>query len=128
MFYDKRAREPNFNVGERVFLLKPSETTGANRKFARPIHGPYRIVSVEPNNASICRIDRPQDEPIRVALQRLRQCPDEFPNEYWLPDKPRKRGPKSQVQGQQKADQANEDQVTVSDASPLPISTGDESA
>ena len=33
-FYDKRARAPNFAVGERVFLLKPAETTGASRKFA----------------------------------------------------------------------------------------------
>ena len=56
-FYDKRAREPNFNVGERIFLLKPSETRGVNRKFGRLFHGPYRIVSVEPNNTSIRRID-----------------------------------------------------------------------
>ena len=26
-FYDKRAREPNFAVGERVFLLKPAEAS-----------------------------------------------------------------------------------------------------
>lgn len=75
-FYNKKARETNFSVGERVFLLKPVETTGANRKFARPFHGPYRVVSVEPNNASIHRVDRPQDQPILVALQRLRRYPD----------------------------------------------------
>ena len=59
-FYNKRARETNFSVGEHVFLLKPAETTGANRKFARPFHGPYRVVSVEPNNACIRRVDRPK--------------------------------------------------------------------
>jgi hypothetical protein len=41
--FDNRAREPNFTLGERVFLLKPAETTGANRKFARPFHGPSPV-------------------------------------------------------------------------------------
>ena len=91
-FYDKKAREPNFTTGERVFLLKPSETTGASRKFARPFHGPYRITSVEANNACVRRVDRPQDEPILVALQRLRRCPDEVGDEFWPPDSQKKRG------------------------------------
>ena len=94
--YDRKAREPDFAVGERVFLLKPSEMTGASRKFARPFHGPYRIVTLEPNNASIRRVDRPQDEPILVALQRLRRCPDEVPDECWPPDKARKKNTKKQ--------------------------------
>ena len=45
-------------VGKLVFLLNPSETTGANRKFARPFHGPYRITRVDVNNAYICCVDR----------------------------------------------------------------------
>ena len=126
--YDKRAREPNFVVGERVFLLKPSETTGATRKFARPFRGPYRIVDIEPNNASIRRVDRPQDEPILVALQRLRRCPEEVPDEYWPPDKPRKGRPRNREK--QRDDQANEpsekepagaSQAPTVEDTPLPI-------
>ena len=95
-YYDKRTREPQFVVGERVFLLKPSETTGASRKFARPFHGPYRITGVDVNNAYIRRVDHPQDEPVLVALQRLRRCPDEVADEFWPPDRrPKKQVPKS---------------------------------
>ena len=84
--YDRKGRSPNFAVGDRVFLLKPSEKTGEARKFARPYHGPYRIVELSPSNAYIRRVDRPQDDPIFVALQRLRRCPDEIPDEFWPPD------------------------------------------
>ena len=84
--YDKRTQEARFAVGELVFLLKPSETTGASRQFARPFHGPYRITSVDVNNAYIHRVDHPQDEAILVALQRLRRCPDEIADEFWPPD------------------------------------------
>ena len=54
--YDRKGRSPNF---ARVFLLKPSEKTGEARKFARPYHGPYRIVELSPSNAYIRRVDRP---------------------------------------------------------------------
>ena len=93
--HDKRAREPNFTPGERVFLLKPAETTGASRKFARPFHGPYRIVSVETNNAYIRRVDKPHEDPILVAFQRLRRCPDEVGDEFWPPDSLTKKKKKS---------------------------------
>lgn len=82
--YDGRSRPPNFAVGERVFLLKPAEKTGEARKLARPFHGPYRVMELTPY---IRRVDRPQDEPIFIALQRLRRCPDEVPDNFWPPDK-----------------------------------------
>lgn len=77
VYYDRKTRPPNFSVGERVFLLKPAEKSGEKRKFARPYHGPYWVVDFTPNNASLCRVDKPQDKPILVALSRLRRCPDE---------------------------------------------------
>ena len=52
-YYDKRAQLSRFAGGERVFLLKPSETTAVSRKFARPFHGSYRITGVDMNNAYI---------------------------------------------------------------------------
>ena len=74
-------------VGERVFLYKPEKKTGKNRKFARPFHGLYHIVEVDVNTAKIMRVDRPQEEPILVAVDRLRRCPDEIGDEFWPPGK-----------------------------------------
>ena len=74
-FYDRRSRLAKFRVGDRVFLFKPSTKTGETRKFARPFHGPYRILELGVNTAKIRRVDRPQDEPLLVALDRLQQCP-----------------------------------------------------
>ena len=92
----KRTQEPSFAVGKCVFLLKPSETTGASREFARPFHGPYRITRVDVNNAYIRCVDRPQDKPILVNLQRLRRCPHEVAEEFWPHDgRPKKQMLKS---------------------------------
>ena len=49
--YDKRSRPPNFQVGDRVFLYKPADKTGPLRKFARPYHGPFRVVEMDVNTA-----------------------------------------------------------------------------
>ena len=87
--YDQSCRPPHFQEGERVFLFKPSEKSGPTRKFARPFFGPYRIVDLESNTAKIRRIDRPREEPILVALERLRKCPPDLADNYWPPDKRR---------------------------------------
>ena len=55
--YDRKNRPPNFAEGDRVFLLKPAEQTGELRKLARPYHGPYRIITMDTNTASIRRVD-----------------------------------------------------------------------
>ena len=90
-FYDQKSRPPNFAVGERVFLFKPSEKTGEARKLARPYHGPYRVTRLDTNTAHICRVDRPQEEAILVALGRLRRCPLEIGEDFWPPSKPRRK-------------------------------------
>ena len=92
IYYDQKTRPPNFAVG--VFLLKPAERTGEGRKLARPFHGPYRVVEITSNDARVRRVDRPQDEPILVALDRLRRCPEEIPDEFWPKDKKSKSKPK----------------------------------
>ena len=70
-----------------MFLLKPAERTKEGWKLARPFHGPYGIVEITSNDAHIRRVDQPQDEPILVALDRLRRCPEEIPDEFWPKDK-----------------------------------------
>jgi hypothetical protein len=81
--YDKRACANVFRVGDRVFLYKPAAKSGKAYKFARPYYGPYRIVEITTNDAKICPVDIPNEEPIFVALDRLRCCPGEIGDEFW---------------------------------------------
>ena len=50
------------------------------------------------NRAKVRRVDRPGEEPILVALERLRRCPKEVADEFWPPDKVRK-GTKTHKRG-----------------------------
>ena len=129
VYYDRKTKQPQFAVGERVFLLKPSEKTGKNRKFARPFHGPYRIVEINPSNASIRRVDKPQEEPILVALSRLRRCPDEIPDEFWPADatkpkrgRPRKRPP-APMDTTSEDELSDDPELALVESSPLEPST-----
>ena len=90
-YYDRDKKLPNFVEGDRVFLFKPAEKTGEGRKLARAYHGPYRIVELATNTARIRRIDKPNEDPMLVALDRLRRCPKEITEEFWPPDKPKAR-------------------------------------
>ena len=76
-YYDRKAKSV-FKAGDRVFLYKSSEKKGKAHKFARPFHGPYRVLEVTSNNANIRPVDKPDAEPILVALDRLRSCPEEI--------------------------------------------------
>ena len=77
--HDRKGRSPNFAAGERVFLFKLAEKTEHAWKFARPYHGPFRIVDLNANTAKIRRVDWPEEEAILVSLERLRRCPLEAP-------------------------------------------------
>ena len=80
--YDRKSKIV-FKEGDRVFLYKPAAKSGKAHKFARPFHGPYRILEVTTNDAKIQPVDRPQSEPILVALDRLRKCPAEVADDFW---------------------------------------------
>ena len=79
--YDRRAQDPTFRVGERVFLYTSSLKSGQAYKFARPFQGPFRIIELHANGATLQKVDRPSGPSIRVALSRLRRCPKEIPDE-----------------------------------------------
>ena len=82
--YDGKAKSRKYCVGDWVFFHMPSEVRGKAWKFARPFHGPYRILELTPVNASVRLVDRPQDQPIFVSLDRIRRCPEEIPDdETW---------------------------------------------
>ena len=88
--YDRKVRPPNFKVGDRVFLFKPADKTGPLRKFARPYHGPFRVVEMDVNTAKIRRVDRLEDDDILVAVDHLRHCPSEVPDAFWPSTKQKK--------------------------------------
>ena len=65
-------------MGDRVFVYTPSEKKGKAYKFACPFVGPYRVLEAYDNGAKLQRISKPNSQPIRVALNRVRLCPAEI--------------------------------------------------
>ncbi len=87
-FYNRHTKDPTYWIGDRVFVFMPAAKAGKAHKFARPYHGPYRVMD---SNARVVWVDRPQDTPIFVALDRLRHCPQEIPEgEAWPQTKKKK--------------------------------------
>ena len=76
--HDRRATDPPFRVGDRVFVLMPGEKRGKAYKLAKPFKGPYRILSLFDNGAEVQLVEKPQSGSIRVALNRVRRCPVEI--------------------------------------------------
>lgn len=81
--HDKHAKDPNFKLGDRVFVHMPAEKRGKAYKFARTFHGPFRVVELLENGVRVVPVDKPQESPIPVALNRVRCCPVQLPNEFW---------------------------------------------
>ena len=90
--YDRKAKSRKYCVGDRVF--------GKAWKFARPFHGPYRILELTPANASVRLVDRPQDQPIFVSLDRIRRCPEEIPDDETWSGKRRRRHKRAKTAAQ----------------------------
>ena len=44
---------------------------------------PRTLPSTVDNGVIVTPIDRPQETPIRVAMDRIRRCPKEVPNTFW---------------------------------------------
>ena len=54
------------------------------------------VLELTPNDAKVVPVDKPREQPIYVALERLRFCPDELPwGEFWPS---RRRGTKNPLQ------------------------------
>ena len=73
--HDKRARNTEFTVGDRVFVYMPAIRSGPAYKLTRPYKGPYRVVSTHSNGVGLQSVQQPKTKPIRVALNRVRRCP-----------------------------------------------------
>jgi len=94
--YDRIAKKSTLKVGQRVMVHMPNEMQGKTWKFARPYHGPFRIVSLTPTNAEVKLIDEPLSAPLFVSLTRVRPCYDELPDASWKGSSPGKYAPRQQ--------------------------------
>ena len=81
--HDQRARVPKYQVGERVFVYMPAAKSTRAYKFARPFHGPYRVITVYETGLEVRPVNQPEKKPIRIAFNRVRRCPEEIPNTFW---------------------------------------------
>lgn len=78
--HDKFVRNNKFAEGDVVFPYDPSLKTGKAYKFAKPFHGPYKIVHFVRGGAEIQLVAKPKSKLIRVAFNRLQHCPKEIRN------------------------------------------------
>ena len=75
--HDQHAKDPGFKVGERVFVYMPAAGQGEAYKLAKKFQGPFRILAIYDKGLELANINRPGSKYIRVALNRLRRCPEE---------------------------------------------------
>ena len=54
-----------------MFVYMPKEKASKAYKFARPFHGPFRVMDVLETGVIVQPVGRPQDEGIRVAFDRV---------------------------------------------------------
>ncbi len=81
--YDKRAKVPQYEVGDRVMVHMPGEVRGKAWKLARPFHRPFRVLGLTPSNAEVRLVDQPDADTIFISLDRIRPCYPEQPDVSW---------------------------------------------
>ena len=67
--YDRGSKELKLQKGDRNMVRMPGETKGKPWKFARPYHGPFRVVSITPTNAEVVLVDKPDEDTIFISLE-----------------------------------------------------------
>ena len=70
--------------GTRVMVFMPQATTTKLKKLALPYHGPYRVLEVQSNCLLVRPVDKPDDKPILVSMDRVVKCSPELPGVSWL--------------------------------------------
>ena len=66
-----------------MFVYMPVVKACKAYKFARPFYGPYQIIEQNKLGVVVWPVEKPQSEPIRVAYDSIRRCPDEISNKFW---------------------------------------------
>ena len=83
LYHDQRSKPPNFKVGDRVMVYMPAAKACKSYKFARPFHGPYRIIAQDETGVVVRPVDKPQAKSFRVAYDRVRYCSELLPDKFW---------------------------------------------
>ena len=81
--YDLRSKDSGLVIGDRVMVYMPGSVKGKAWKFARPYHGPYRVLAVTPTNVEVKLVDQPKEPSIFVSIDRVRRCPNEMEDISW---------------------------------------------
>ena len=81
--YDQGTKETRLRVGDWVLIRFPAEETGARRKLSHPWHGPYRVTSIDNQNATAIKVYFPQEDALHVHLSRVCPVPCDFPAGYY---------------------------------------------
>ncbi len=79
-YYDRKARQKPFKVGDQVLIRFPSEEQGKLRKLSRPWHG---IIAREDPDISVVKVYFPEENAIQVHQMRVCFCPPGFPLGYY---------------------------------------------
>ena len=81
--YDKKSKEHEIKVGDKVMVSTPLTTKGHSTKLYRPFKGPYDVADVNKTNV---RLNKPKSKiPIVVHANRCRLVPqEETKNRYPL--------------------------------------------
>ena len=90
-WHDRQSKPAEFKPGDRVFIHMPGAKRGKAHKFARTFHGPYRVLELVENGILARPVDRPKEDPTRVALNRVRRCPPQIADESWPQPRGRRR-------------------------------------
>ncbi|KAF7632387.1 hypothetical protein Mgra_00008168 [Meloidogyne graminicola] len=76
--FDKRpaVTEKKFAVGEKVMVIYPSESKKlTNRKLGWNHFGPFKIIDITESAASLVPVDKLNEDPITVPIERLIKIP-----------------------------------------------------
>ena len=103
-YFDQKAKDRTFEVGERVWLLTPQKRKGKYTKLLHFWHGPFRIVEKtssvnyrltscdERRRTFVIHVNRlktyvdPVDQPWRVAEPSHQEDPNDEPDNLWDAD------------------------------------------
>ena len=80
--YDKSARDPVFDIGDKVWVFTPKPRRGLSRKLQHNWHGPYRIVErFSPVHFRLrtCHMNRPVETTVHANRMKPFVAPEDRP-------------------------------------------------
>ena len=73
--YDEIANDPDFEIGDYVYVYNPHCKPGHSRKFLHPWQGPYHVIErMSPVNYKLRLLQHRSKPPIVVHANRMKHC------------------------------------------------------